>query len=183
MPSFSQRCPHCGSPTVFEANRPCEGCGFSLPSCYASGNVKYRKKYYKHTNPLPSGNMSGVHSWCASGAYPDHQNFCYESGSAYWDPMNGYVFLWAPLTSGQYADIQYPLSGSSECATGCIMPLNSKLQHLHHFNDHLQPHFIKIADGKDLMIRMSGSPNAGYEFYQSGRRIANFHSASGLITY
>lgn len=166
MPILHYLCPSCGKFTNITPPETCcnlrgsNPCSFALP-CQTGipTNRFWRDKIAKHTSAA-SPDCDKLQSWTESPSnYAPFQLTTFKSGSVHFDPCpdnhaaNPYLFLFcAPQGPSEIARIKYP-GLPDAAASGCIMPLNSTLQKIHHFYDNYLPRFIPIAEGQDIIIQ------------------------------
>lgn len=185
MARFQFKCPQCQNPTLLDATGQCVNphgghavCGYELPLCFLDANHKLRSKITKHTNP-PSPSGTTDWSWVdTSGAYYAHRLHVIESGSVKLNPNENHLFLWsAPSGPTRIANLFYGTAGTVVDVSGVYMPLNSQLQHLHHFYSNHEPHFIHVADGPNLTIEQPTQTHPDeYFVYDGGQPIYSYNS-------
>lgn len=160
MPLFSYKCPQCNRVTLIDPRGKClnklgngEICGYQLPFSYNLANRKLRTKWAKHSAP-PEIAGERTYSWTDGyEAYGyDRQTICTQ-GTVTLDPERDFLFLWhIPYETATIASVQYATAGTVASANGIIMPLNTRLQNLHHYYGNLSTGWETIGAGHDLVI-------------------------------
>ena len=194
MPTFQYPCPNCSKPTTITPPGACSNmrgghpCGFTLP-CQTGipTTTSGREKYVKHTSP-PIPGCNKVHSWTEDASnYVHFQRATAISGSVNFDPHpynhpdNPSLFLFsAPRGPSEIARIKYP-GVPDVAASGCIMPLNSRLANIHHFYGNYSPHFIPIAEGENIIIQRPQSNF--FKVMQNGELLFEFDSISKVWNF
>lgn len=160
MPLFSYKCPRCNQISLIDPfgqciNRLSNGsiCGYQLPFSYDLTNRNLRTKWQKHSAPPPVA-CNRDYSWVNSTeAYGYDRVAICTHGTVALNPNSDFLFLWhSPLESSTLASVQYATAGTVTSANGIIMPLNSKLQNLHHRYGNWFDAWKIVASGRDLII-------------------------------
>jgi hypothetical protein len=187
MALFRMNCPGCQRPSLLGPGAVCQNrlrsgkiCGYWLTIKYEDGTTKYQDKMEKHTQSPTILKGNDIYSWVAdSGTYTFCQQNVMEQGSVHLDTLYNYLFLWA-TPSGNYplATVMYGAAGTIGWASGVVMPLNSKIQNLHHFYDNYQSHFKLVTDGPALEIEAPTASQPLYSVHSSGSLIYTYDPAT-----
>lgn len=193
MPIFEYKCPNCRKLTLLDPTGACQNqlsdgraCGYTFPLNFGSGNSYVRRKWKKkHTCP-PTGIYPKDYSWVNdTGSYPFYQLEAARFGSVNLDPENNYLFLYhTPSGNNCFAKVQYASGLDVGMASGVVLPLNSKLQNMHHHFSNYKDCFISVINGTGLTItEPNGSHPDEYRIKSGDSIVYSYNSATKSETH
>jgi len=169
MPLLSYGCPRCNRMTLIDPQGKCQNmlsngqvCGYQIPLSYDLANRTLKSKWDKHSGP-PGFELEQTLSWVENiDSYGSHRIDVLQNGTVTLRPDIPYLFLWhAPFGSFPIASVQYATAGTVTQANGIIMPLNSKLQLLHHHYGTWRSDWEVIGYGSNLIIEEPNQAHPG----------------------